>query len=190
MARVRAEGHGYQAGVGVLMINGHDIKPDFDKLSDWIVQWADRELPDRPMRAGLVKLCLDEIPELWRHFRKEGKISEGELADCFIILMDIAKRAGIDAMSAVYSKMLVNSERKWQRMEDGTYQHVEEKQIEQTDEPKFQKECFFKIGDQIIIPDEGGKDRSFEICQERGRFFLFPAYPTDVRDQRGQNSNS
>jgi NTP pyrophosphatase (non-canonical NTP hydrolase) len=69
----------------------------------------------------------DEVNEL------EGVLSEGvftrkeisgELADCLIVLYQLAEVLGVNLLTAVEEKMAINRERKWRLNGDGTGQHV------------------------------------------------------------------
>jgi len=54
---------------------------------------------------------------------------EEEMADCLILLVSCAKKAGFDSgrlLSAAYSKLHINKRRKWgEQNEDGTFTHIE-----------------------------------------------------------------
>lgn len=74
-----------------------------------IKNWADRVYPERTAHGALVKLMLEEIPELLNG----GLDDPGEYADTLILLLDIAEMRGIDAIQAVHDKMKINEERSW-----------------------------------------------------------------------------
>lgn len=74
-----------------------------------IKKWADRVYPDRTAHGALVKLMLEEIPELLNG----GLDDPAEYADTLILLLDIAQMRGIDALQAVNDKMGVNEKRVW-----------------------------------------------------------------------------
>ena len=76
--------------------------------------WADRTFPRRSLDATLSKLVLEEIPELLTHKKNLGVEGIGEeLADCFILLLDLAMIWGVDLPAALRSKMLKNANRTW-----------------------------------------------------------------------------
>lgn len=74
-----------------------------------IKEWADRVYPDRTAHGALVKLMLEEVPELLNG----GLDDPGEYADTLILLLDIAQMRGINALQAVHDKMKINEERTW-----------------------------------------------------------------------------
>lgn len=89
---------------------------DVQKL---ISGWADRTFPDRTIGEAILKLK-KELAEL----DTAGYLDAGEFADVAILLLDIGQLAGIDISTAVANKMAINERRVWQRLEDGTHQHV------------------------------------------------------------------
>ena len=89
---------------------------DVQKL---ISGWADRTFPDRTIGEAILKLK-KELAEL----DTTGYLDAGEFADVAILLLDIGQLAGIDISTAVANKMAINERRVWQRLEDGTHQHV------------------------------------------------------------------
>ena len=89
---------------------------DVQKL---ISGWADRTFPDRTIGEAILKLK-KELAEL----DTASYLDAGEFADVAILLLDIAQLAGIDIATAVANKMAINERRVWQRLEDGTHQHV------------------------------------------------------------------
>ena len=89
---------------------------DVQKL---ISGWADQTFPDRTIGEAILKLK-KELAEL----DTAGYLDAGEFADVAILLLDIAQLAGIDIATAVANKMAINERRVWQRLEDGTHQHV------------------------------------------------------------------
>lgn len=93
-----------------------------------ITFWAEMTFPDRVPEASLSKLVLEEIPELLHHKKTQGvKGIDGELADCFILLMDLATLWGVDLPTAIEKKMDVNSGRLWRKDEaTGFYNHMED----------------------------------------------------------------
>lgn len=94
---------------------------------DLIHNWANKTFPDRVPQASLSKLVMEEIPELLVA-KKEGKPLEGEMADCFILLLDLCAIWGIDPGQAIADKMDINRSRFWERDEaTGFYNHTGEK---------------------------------------------------------------
>lgn len=79
---------------------------------DAIHRWANETFPDRVPEASLSKLVMEEIPELLVA-KKEGKPLDGEMADCFILLLDLCAIWGIDPGEAIAEKMNINRSRTW-----------------------------------------------------------------------------
>ena len=116
------------------------MKKDIDTE---IVEWSIQTFPDLTMEKQLVKLS-HEIDELCQA-KREGKDDDViyELADVYIVSRILADRfdnsigryfIGLltecptqKAMEAVKEKMEKNKKRKWIKLDDGTYQHVETK---------------------------------------------------------------
>lgn len=106
-----------------------------DRTTDWdsmeeasmaISDWADRTFPGRSPKASLLKLNMEEIPELLTHLKTMGtsKIGE-ELADCFILLLDLSVIWNVDLGKAIEHKMQINNHRMWAKdKETGFYNHV------------------------------------------------------------------
>lgn len=102
--------------------------PDFRDIrlvAAWINAWADATFPGRKPKAALTKLVMEEIPELLTHLKEKGPEGiGGELADCFILLMDLAVIWKVDLPSAIRDKMEINERRMWRKDEIGHYHHV------------------------------------------------------------------
>ncbi len=79
---------------------------------------ADRLFPNRTTHSMFLKLY-SEIGEL-----VDDPASPGELADCFIMLLDHAERFNINIVKAVVEKMIVNEERTWTQTQMGVMKHV------------------------------------------------------------------
>lgn len=89
---------------------------DVQKL---ISGWADRTFPERTVGEAILKLK-KELAEL----DTASYLDAGEFADVAILLFDVAHLSGIDIATAVANKMAINERRVWQRLEDGTHQHI------------------------------------------------------------------
>lgn len=106
-----------------------DVDVDWERISavqDEITRWADEQFPGRTDHQTLYKLVLHEVPELLTHKKEHG--TEGidtELADCFILLLDLASMWEVDVVKAIRAKMEVNYRRTWERDAHGIMQHVE-----------------------------------------------------------------
>jgi len=89
-----------------------------------ITRWAQERFPHRTDFHALHKLVLSEIPELVTHKKEHGTEDIGlELADCFILLLDLGSLWGVDIASAIQNKMAVNYLREWDKDENGIMQH-------------------------------------------------------------------
>lgn len=115
------------------------MKKDIDEE---IVEWSVKAFPDLTIEKQLLKLS-EEIEELCQA-KREGKDVdvEYELADVYIVSRILADRfdnaigryfIGLlteyptpRAMEAVKEKMKKNKARKWEKIADGTYHHMEE----------------------------------------------------------------
>ncbi len=93
-----------------------------------ITRWADEQFPGRTDHQTVYKLVVHEIPELMVHKKEKGTAGIGtELADCFILLMDLASMWGVDLSEAIRAKMEINYGRTWERDAHGIMQHVKGK---------------------------------------------------------------
>lgn len=103
-------------------------KIDWNNLLDVqqeIHRWASEQFPHRTDHHAIYKLVVEEIPELMMHQKEKGMAGIGlELADCFILLMDLASIWGVDLDDAIYEKMQVNYARRWNKGANGIMQHV------------------------------------------------------------------
>jgi NTP pyrophosphatase (non-canonical NTP hydrolase) len=104
---------------------------DWDSMSvaqKAINDWANKTFPDRVPEASLVKLVMEEIPELLAHRKEKGTEGiSGELADCFILLLDLATIWDVDVGTALFQKMSVNIQRQWTHdPATGFYNHIKE----------------------------------------------------------------
>lgn len=97
---------------------------DWNRIPDVqqaITDWANKNFPRRTAHSALVKLVMEEVPELVRDLK-----SPGEYADCLILLFDIASLMGIDIARAVHDKMIINQNREWEFDEKtGLAHHVQ-----------------------------------------------------------------
>lgn len=103
---------------------------DWDSLacvSAYIHEWANATFPGRAPTATLTKLVMEEIPELLTHRKQNGNAGIGtELADCFILLLDLAQIWGVDLPYAIRDKMQINERRMWVKdTATGHYNHGE-----------------------------------------------------------------
>jgi len=90
-------------------------------LQHLITSWADEVMPQRTITNALTKLVMEEIPEYLT-----SQHDPMELADCAILIYDIAHLAGIDLEKAMRDKMEINKNRTWAiDDETGLLNHVE-----------------------------------------------------------------
>jgi NTP pyrophosphatase (non-canonical NTP hydrolase) len=84
------------------------------RVQQAITDWADSQFPGRTAQHALSKLVLEEVPELLQHKKLHGtKGIDTELADCFVLLMDLASLWGVDLPAAIRAKMIINEKRVW-----------------------------------------------------------------------------
>ena len=96
-----------------------------DDVQREITRWADEQFPGRTDHQTVFKLMVHEIPELMTHKKEKGIEGIGtELADCFILLMDLASMWEVNLTDAIRAKMEVNYQRTWERDAHGIMQHV------------------------------------------------------------------
>jgi NTP pyrophosphatase (non-canonical NTP hydrolase) len=114
---------------GLVMINELSYVPWSNVYSAQraIHKWANETFPGRDPVASLTKLVMEEIPELLQHKKQHGTDHIGEeLADCFILLLDLAAIWNVDLPVAIRNKMYKNASRQWAKDHaTGLYNHVE-----------------------------------------------------------------
>lgn len=98
-----------------------------------IHRWALETFP-HGTDASIIAHLREELEELSAALHVRGTLPrllalQEEIADCVILLMNLASRHGISVEGAVDAKMAVNRQRKWQKTEDerGCFRHVEER---------------------------------------------------------------
>jgi len=110
-----------------------------------IASWSDKTFgTDKLRHIGMASHLVEESNELKRalkiieynklngYSREEIQLRKDaalmELADCFILLLDIARKLGwsvIDILPAIRRKMLINKARKWGKSNsDGSVNHI------------------------------------------------------------------
>lgn len=90
-----------------------------DELATECFDWAESVFPERTDSSMGLKLY-SEVGEMMD--------SDGdplEVADVLIMVLDYAKRKGIDIESAVTEKLDINRTRTWVHLHNGTMRHVE-----------------------------------------------------------------
>lgn len=90
------------------------------EVDDWIGEIH----PHRDSFDTAIKLS-GEVSELLHAMHtREGNLGE-ELADCMILLLDIANIRGVDLVDEFYKKMAINRNRKWEKVQ-GALKHIKE----------------------------------------------------------------
>lgn len=93
---------------------------------DEITRWASEQFPHRTDHHAIHKLMVEEIPEMAMHKKEKGTETIGtELADCLILLLDLASLWEVDVVDALREKMAINYARSWAQDANGIMQHVE-----------------------------------------------------------------
>lgn len=88
-------------------IGAIDAITSIDRLTDEIVDWADAAIgKDRTYQMAIQKLAMEELPELL--LSPEDPL---EWADVAIIVLDLARLAKIDPVSAIRNKLDINRSR-------------------------------------------------------------------------------
>lgn len=99
---------------------------NIQSVQEEITRWASQQFPHRTDHHAIYKLMVEEIPELATHKKEHGTHDIGpELADCFVLLMDLASLWGVDVAEAIHEKMKINYTRTWVRDVNGIMQHSE-----------------------------------------------------------------
>jgi hypothetical protein len=93
-----------------------------DTVALGIKGWADRVFPDRTDASMYLKLY-GEIAEM---IDADDAHVEGEVADVLILILDFAKRKGIDVEAAIARKMKINQDRSWVHNKLGAFSHRKE----------------------------------------------------------------
>lgn len=108
------------------MSNPPDINwNNLSQVQAEITRWASERFPHRTDHHAIYKLMVEEIPELAIHKKEKGVGTIGtELADCFILLLDLASLWNVDIAQAIWDKMRINYARQWNMDINGIMQHV------------------------------------------------------------------
>lgn len=85
-----------------------------------IAIWADELNPARTPLSIIAKM-LEELGELIASERMEDPL---ELADVFILALDLAHLQQVDIVDAVQRKMAINRTRTWRVADNGAMAHV------------------------------------------------------------------
>lgn len=94
---------------------------NINNLQKDISSWADGIIPNRTAKQAMIKLVMEEIPELLKN-----PTNADEFADVAILVLDIANLQGINLEEAISKKMELNKKREWKvDKETGIMSHVE-----------------------------------------------------------------
>lgn len=94
-----------------------------EKMQEHVVEWIELLIPerDRDPMATCIKLS-EEVNELvYEHYTGGDGIGE-EVADCLILLLDIAYMNDVDITEEFLKKMAINRNRKW-KTKNGSMKH-------------------------------------------------------------------
>ena len=94
---------------------------DMNHLAVDVFQWAESVFPDRTDASMFLKMY-KEMGELAEAETREEQ--EDEIADVLIMLLDFAKRKGVNPSLAVQRKLAINRTRQWRVTATGVMQHV------------------------------------------------------------------
>lgn len=98
---------------------------DMSQVQAEITRWAQDRFPHRTDHHAIHKLMVEEIPEMAMHKKEHGTGTIGtELADCFILLFDLASLWKVDIAHAIFEKMQINYARQWNMDVNGIMRHV------------------------------------------------------------------
>lgn len=103
----------------LIFMKNKKLSYDIRQISQDIVDWADEVFPERTPE-GTVNKLLEELNEL-----RDNPLDAWEMADVFILLLDLCDMLGFDLAKITTHKMAVNKSRKW-HIEDGVFKHVRE----------------------------------------------------------------
>lgn len=92
------------------------------ELQAEIAAWADSIHPTRTPISVISKL-LEELAEL---IASEKMSDPLELADIFILSLDLAHLQQVDLSDAIQRKLEINRNRRWRREDNGRLQHIED----------------------------------------------------------------
>ena len=101
--------------------NQERVRRNAATIQKRIVDWAEATFPNQPTSAKIDHLA-DEVQEV-RDNPNDGE----ELADCAILLFNLAGRAGVDLMTEIEKKFAKNVARKWGSPDArGVVNHIKE----------------------------------------------------------------
>lgn len=96
---------------------------EIEFLQDDVVSWADSISKHRSPKDAVVKMVSETSELLDAVLNGTLRDVEGELADCFILMLDLAAMHNVDLLHAARVKMMVNKTREW-RNEGGVIRRI------------------------------------------------------------------
>lgn len=125
------------------MSNPPDIDwNDLRAAQDEITRWASEQFPHRTDHHAIHKLMVEEIPEMAMHKKEKGTEAIGtELADCLILLLDLASLWEVDVVEALRTKMKTNYARQWKMDNNGIMQHTPDNPLRHCTNPNMTSEA-------------------------------------------------
>ena len=103
---------------------------ELQQLQNEIKKWSDRTFgSDFDRREGMAAHLRKEVAELQGEIVWNNKLGiQVELADCLMLILDIASHSGIDIDSLIFEvehKLQINKLRKWGKTNpDGSIEHI------------------------------------------------------------------
>ncbi len=105
------------------------------KLQDMIGKWGIETFPQQTAESIIAHL-VEEVMELDRN-----PTSEEELADCMILLLNLAYYNKVNLVKAILDKHKINVQREWgERQENGVVHHIPPKIQQKIREEEFKWE--------------------------------------------------
>jgi len=89
---------------------------DYESLFLRFKDFTKKAFPEANADSYLTKIK-EELTEL----EKDQNIDE--LADCVLVLIGLSRFISGDLKGAIEKKIAINEQRKWEKMDDGTYHH-------------------------------------------------------------------
>lgn len=92
--------------------------------------WSDETFGPDDRRLGMIAHLKKEVVELEEGLSRSARapVIQDELADCMMLLLDIASHSGLSANDLLFSvsaKLVINKNRKWGSPNpDGSIEHI------------------------------------------------------------------
>lgn len=108
-----------------MKINVLDIQQFIDDNNEWSVKTFGQCSAILPLNHLLKEVKEVNHAILFNESKEDLKF---EFADCFILLMQAAKKEGItfeEVFLSAVQKMNINKRRTWKKADDGTFKHID-----------------------------------------------------------------